>query len=113
METDRSALGLLRELDHEGEASRLQQELAGTDAQISRIEGEMRGEGIRVRFQLIGNACIKNVGKYQSCMVSQLPIIWKQTVVLTASIDISCKASVISSTTWSGVTPDCGIMIRV
>ena len=46
METDRSALGLLRELDHEGEASRLQQELAGTDAQISRIECEMRGEGI-------------------------------------------------------------------
>ena len=37
---------------------------------------------IRVRFQIIGNACIKTVGKSQSCMVSTLPIIWKQTVVL-------------------------------
>ena len=30
---------------------------------------------LRVRFQIIGNACIKNVGKSQSCMVSKLPII--------------------------------------
>ena len=37
---------------------------------------------LRVRFQIIGNACIKNVGKSQSCMVSKLPIIWKQTVIL-------------------------------
>ena len=35
---------------------------------------------IRVCFQIIGNLRIKNVGKYQSCMVSKLPIIWKQTV---------------------------------
>ena len=28
-----------------------------------------------------GNARIENVGKSQSCMVSKLPIIWKQTVV--------------------------------
>ena len=35
---------------------------------------------LRVRFQIIGNARIKNVGKSQSCMVSKLPIIWKQTV---------------------------------
>ena len=34
----------------------------------------------QVRFQIIRNACIENVGKYQSCMVSKLPIIWKQTV---------------------------------
>ena len=33
---------------------------------------------LRVRFQIIGNARIENVGKSQSCMVSQLPIIWKQ-----------------------------------
>ena len=26
---------------------------------------------LRVRFQIIGNACIKNVGKSQSCMVPQ------------------------------------------
>ena len=35
---------------------------------------------VRVRFQIIGNACIKTVGKSQSCMVFTLPIIWKQTV---------------------------------
>ena len=36
---------------------------------------------IRVRFHIIRNACIENVGKSQSCMVSKLRIIWKQTVV--------------------------------
>ena len=35
---------------------------------------------LRVRFQIIGNARIENVGKSQSCMVSKLPIICKQTV---------------------------------
>ena len=35
---------------------------------------------IRVRFHIIRNACIQNVVKYQSCMVSKLRIIWKQTV---------------------------------
>eukprot|EP01048_Picozoa_sp_COSAG05_P038962 COSAG05_NODE_19068_length_298_cov_0.778894_1_plen_36_part_01 len=29
---------------------------------------------IRVRLHIIRNAFIKNVGKYQSCMVSKLPI---------------------------------------
>ena len=37
---------------------------------------------VRVRFQIIGNARIENVGKYQSYMVSKLPIIWKQTVYI-------------------------------
>ena len=35
---------------------------------------------VRVRFHLIRNAQIENVGKSQSCMVSKLRIIWKQTV---------------------------------
>jgi len=35
-----------------------------------------------VRFHIIRNARIENVGKSQSCMVSKLRIIWKQTVVL-------------------------------
>ena len=35
--------------------------------------------GIQVRFQIIRNARIENVGKYQSCMVSKLRIIWKRT----------------------------------
>ena len=39
---------------------------------------------VRVRFQIIGNACIEYVGKSQSCMVSKLRIIWKQTVDLVA-----------------------------
>ena len=36
---------------------------------------------VRVRFQIIGNARKENAGKYQSCMVSKLPIIWKQTAL--------------------------------
>ena len=32
-----------------------------------------------VRLKIIGNDIIKNVGKYQSCMVSKLPIIFKRT----------------------------------
>ena len=35
---------------------------------------------IRVRFHIIRNARIENVGKSQSCMVSKLRMIWKQTV---------------------------------
>ena len=35
---------------------------------------------VRVRFQITRNARIENVGKCQSCMVSKLRIIWKQTV---------------------------------
>ena len=37
---------------------------------------------LRVRFHIIRNARIENVGKSQSCMVSKLRIIWKQTVLL-------------------------------
>ena len=37
---------------------------------------------LRVRFHIIRNARIENVGKNQSCMVSKLRIIWKQTVLL-------------------------------
>ena len=37
-------------------------------------------EVIRVRFHIIRNARIENVGIYQSCMVSKLRFIWKQTV---------------------------------
>ena len=33
-----------------------------------------------VRVHIIRHARIENVGKSQSCMVSKLPIIWKQTV---------------------------------
>ena len=38
---------------------------------------------VRVRFHIIRNARIENVGKSQSCMVSKLRIIWKQTVAST------------------------------
>ena len=37
---------------------------------------------LRVRFHIIGNLRIENVGKSQSCMVSKLRIIWKQTVFM-------------------------------
>ena len=33
-----------------------------------------------MRFHIIRNARIEDVGKYQSCVVSNLRIIWKQTV---------------------------------
>ena len=36
--------------------------------------------GIRVRFHIIRNVRIENVGQSQPCMVSKLRIIWKQTV---------------------------------
>ena len=39
---------------------------------------ERRKFGPLVRFHIIRNARIENVGKSQSCMVSKLPIIWKQ-----------------------------------
>ena len=35
---------------------------------------------LRVRFHVIRNESIQLVGKSQSCMVSKLRIIWKQTV---------------------------------
>ena len=38
------------------------------------------GTIIRVRVHIIRNARLENVGKSQSCMVSNLRIIWKQTV---------------------------------
>ena len=44
---------------------------------------------VRVRFHVIRNARIENVGKSQSCMVSKLPIIWKQTVY-TDTAHFSC-----------------------
>ena len=45
--------------------------------------------GVRVRFHIIRNARIENVGKSQSCMVSKLPIIWKQTVLQAAASDLA------------------------
>ena len=36
---------------------------------------------VRVRFHIIRNARIENVGESQSCMVSKVRIIWKQTVL--------------------------------
>ena len=36
---------------------------------------------VRAHVRVLDHARTKHVGKYQSCMVSNLPIIWKQTVV--------------------------------
>ena len=47
----------------------------------ARATAEQQAE-LRVRFHIIRSARIENVGKYQSCMVSKLRIIWKQTVAL-------------------------------
>ena len=43
---------------------------------------------VRVRFHIIRNARIYNVFQYQSCMVSKLRIIWKQTVVVHARVTL-------------------------
>ena len=44
---------------------------------VSALRGSLL---VRVRSQIIRNARIENVGKSQSCMVSTLRILWKQTV---------------------------------
>jgi len=46
----------------------------------SKSSTRLRQLAVRVRFHIIRNARIENVGKSQSCMVSKLRIIWKQTV---------------------------------
>ena len=48
---------------------------------------------VRVRFHIIRNALIENVGKYQSCMVSKLRIIWKQTGCMFDDHTINSRAS--------------------
>ena len=48
---------------------------------------------VRVRFHIIRNALIENVGKYQSCMVSKLRIIWKQTVAAAAAVVVPSAAA--------------------
>ena len=50
--------------------------LAGT---LSDADGDATINNLRVRFHIIRNEQIENVGKSQSCMVSKR-IIWKQTV---------------------------------
>ena len=51
-------------------------------AQAAEAEAVAAAAVVRVRFHIIRNARIENVGKYQSCMVSKLRIIWKQTVLI-------------------------------
>ena len=56
--------------------------------------------GVRVRFHIIRNARIENVGKSQSCMVSKLRIIWKQTVCV-----ITCAVRLAQRGRWPGWIP--------
>ena len=65
---------------------------------VSRLEREEAR--LRVRFHIIRNARIENVGKSQSCMVSKLRIIWKQThppheIVATAALAVLAHAHVL------------------
>ena len=48
---------------------------------LAAVEGGGEDQ-LRVRFHIIRNARIENIGKSQSCMVSKLRIIWKQIVAL-------------------------------
>ena len=62
---------------------------AGMRIRMLERAAKMHGaDVVRVRFHIIRNACIENVGKSQSCMVSKLPIIWKQTVICTREPDL-------------------------
>ena len=45
----------------------------------TKLEELSQAARVAVRFHIIRNARIENVGKYQSCMVSKLRITWKQT----------------------------------
>ena len=48
--------------------------MAQNEPELQAATDELREQpGDPVRFQIIGNACIKNIGKSQSCMVSKLP----------------------------------------
>ena len=49
------------------------------EAEGSDEAAEADRQDVRVRFHIIRNERIENVGKSQSCMVSKLRIIWKQT----------------------------------
>ena len=54
---------------------------AAKPAAVAGAAGAMdESEEIRVRFHIIRNARIEYVGTYQSCMVSKVRIVWKQTV---------------------------------
>ena len=58
----------------------LEQELQAYRSAVGSVEQAQVLVDLRVRFHIIRNARIENVGKSQSCMVSKLRIIWKQTV---------------------------------
>ena len=67
----------------------LRQEL---DAEMAKVAGLRASLArVRVRFHIIRNARIENVGKSQSCMVSKVRIIWKQTVDTDEAAAISGK----------------------
>ena len=63
---------------------RLQQRLTDTGIPRSCV-WDVLGN-LRVRFHIIRNARIENVGTSQSCMVSKVRIVWKQTVVAAAVV---------------------------
>ena len=52
---------------------------------------EQTEQGVPVRFHIIRNARIENVGQSQSCMVSKLRIIWKQTVPVQHGSDLRAR----------------------
>ena len=54
----------------------------GGDGPFNGLLASRINRELRVRFHIIRNGRIENVGKYQSCMFFKLRIIWKQTVLL-------------------------------
>ena len=57
-----------------------EEEKPGAEASAAAAAREESAQQLRVRVHRIRNERIENVGEYQSCMVSKLRIICKQTV---------------------------------
>ena len=85
----------------------LELDSAHTSAALSEWACALRH--IRVRFQIIGNARITNVGKSQSCMVSKLRVLWKQTVRRPVKIGAKIEVPLFSASDPNPLNPLVGV----
>ena len=72
------------------------------------LSSAMAHQSVRVRFHIIRHTRIKNVVKYQSCMLSTLQIIWKQTVALSRMMRFVERYSALISVHLSYRSTECG-----
>ena len=55
---------------------------------------------LRVRLKITRNARIKTIGKYELCMVSKLPIVFKRTRTTSSTAIAQPKVMVITMASW-------------